>query len=395
MGGRSLPARPVARALFAAFTACAIAAPALSQAMGKLISLRPAGRAGIFDPSLADTASGQRAWMSYSAVDPSPRWPTKNTRTVATRLAYSNDLGARWTDLGFAVNNISEAAGGSEAQTWNNEVSSLVFDPWAPGSERWKLFWHHYLEINDKGRFQHGWIAYKAASTPGELRDAPEVKLFAGRAYASVDNNPLGESSSPLGGAPLVNLSALHRDLDLCVAASEPGAIATESGLYLALSCYRPRAPGPLAILIGGAEPIVVLLKCDAPCHPTRPGAWRYINTLLTPDDARAAGGDKYTASDLFAQNGKYYIIVSPVTNRPVNGAYNGCHVFGFTDIASGRLQNDGAHPTILKRIQGDPDTFNGACTYAQNVTVSGFMYGQIRFDGRPYFQIFQTGIGM
>jgi hypothetical protein len=127
-----------------------------------------------------------------------------------------------------------------------------------------------------------------------------------------------------------------------------------------------------------------------------RPGAWRYIATVSTPDDARAVGADKYSASNLFAQGDKFFIIASPITTKPVIGSYNGCHVFRFTDIATGQLEREGSHPKIIRRVEGDPGSFNGACTYAQAVTVSGFMYGEIRFGGgRPYFQIFQTGISM
>jgi len=366
--------------------------PAASQSSGKLIALRPTGSSGIFDPSIADTKSGQRAWMSYSAVDPSPRWPDKNTRTITTRLAYSDDRGASWTDLGKVVNPISEPPG-SDAQTWNNEVSSLVFDPYAPASERWKLFWHHYLYINDKGRFQHGWIGYKAAAKPEELASAREVKLFVGRAYNKDNDNQFGATGSPLAGAPLVDLHQLNHDLDLCIAPSEPSAIAAESGIYVALSCYQPKAPGPLAMLMGGAVPIVALLKCDAPCQPSRAGAWRYVAKLLTPDDAKAVDFDKYTASDLFTQDGKYYLMVSPTSNKPWNSAYNGCHIFRFSNIANGQLETDVGHPTILKRVGDGSNSFNGACTYAQAASVSGFVYGQIKMVGRrPYFQIFQTG---
>jgi hypothetical protein len=389
----TIRSRAIAGALLTAVLSCDIALPAASKASGKLITVHPARRSGIFDPSLADTKPGQRAWMSYSAVDPSPRWPDKNTRTITTRLAYSDDRGATWTDLGFAINGISETATGHNAETWNNEVSTIVFDPYAPARERWKLFWHHYLYINEKGRFDNGWIAYKAAATPAELRGAQESKLLVGRGYNSANNDSDGPTGAPVAGAPLVDLHLLHKDLNTCVAPSEPSAIAAESGIYLSVSCFRPKAPGPLAMLIGGAEPIVILLKCDAPCRPTSSGAWRYIATLLTPNDAQAVGADRYSASNLFAQGTKFYIISSPVSTKPVNGAYNGCHVFRFSNIANGQLEGDGSHPTILKRIEGNPGSFNGACTYAQNVTVSGFLYGEVRFGiGRPYFQIFQTG---
>ena len=377
--------------LAAAFTLSSIAS-ATSPTVGRPIALRLPGGEGIFDPSLADTPQGRRAWMSFSSVSPSPRWPTRNTRAVTTRLAYSDDSGATWTDLGFVINDIWESESGADARTWVNEVSSLVYDRFAPRAERWRLFWHHYLYLNGKGSFQDGWIAYKAASTPQGLRNAAESKLFVGRGYNAANDTRFGATGSPLAGKPLVPVNQLAKELSLCVAASEPTAIATASGLYLSLSCYRPKGFPLAAMLTGAAEPVVVLLKCDTPCRPARAGSWRYIATLLRPEDARAIGAYGYSASDLFVVGNTFYIISSPVSNEPVHGSYNGCYVFGFTDIAVGRLDRDSTGPKIARRIAGVPGSFNGACTYSQAVSASGFMYGQIEFvAGRPYFQIFQT----
>lgn len=381
------------RVIFAMSVMLSGIASAASPRVGVPITLRPAGSEGIFDPSLADTPQGRRAWMSFSSVNPSPRWPAENTRTVTTRLAYSDDHGATWTDLGFAINDISEADRGADARTWVNEVSSLVYDRFAPEAGRWKLFWHHYLYRDGRGSFQNGWIAYKAASTPQGLRNATEVKLLAGRGYNASNDSRFGATGSPLAGSPLVRVDRLGKDLNFCMAASEPSVLATASGLYLSLSCYGPKGFPLFAMLTGAAEPVVVLLKCDAPCRPERAGSWRYIATLLTPQDARGTGANHYSASDLFAVGDRLYIMSSPVSNVPVRGSYHGCRVFGFTDIAAGRLESDRTGPKILESIEGEAGSFNGACTYSQAVTTSGVMYGQIEFEaGRPYFRIFQTG---
>ena len=78
---------------------CSLAMAQQEQAGGGVRPIAmPHPSAGAFDPSLADTPAGERAWMSYSAVDPSPRWPQKNTRTITTRLAYSDDGGRTWND---------------------------------------------------------------------------------------------------------------------------------------------------------------------------------------------------------------------------------------------------------------------------------------------------------
>src|SRR5437899_1198386 len=120
--------------------------------LGTPVTIPGVAERGIFDPSIAATPLGQRAWMSYSAVNPSRRFPDRNTRVIGTRLAYSDDAGATWNDAGSTVNETKDVALGSKAGTWVSEVSSLVFDPAAPPEERWKLFWHHYLHVNEEGQ---------------------------------------------------------------------------------------------------------------------------------------------------------------------------------------------------------------------------------------------------
>jgi hypothetical protein len=387
----------IVRWLFVAIVICSAAIPGSTQSFGKLVALGPVSRSGIFDPSVADTEPGQRAWMSYSAVDPSPRWPQRNTRTITTRLAYSDNRGATWTDLGYRINDIAENPG-SAAATWNNEITSLVYDRYAPQNERWKLFWLHYLHVEEKGQWQNGWIGYKSAATPPELRSAPELKLFGARTYNRANDNQFGATGAPLGGSPIVKLYELHKDLNLCLVLTEPGAMATASGLYLALSCFQPRVANPIGMLgIGllGTDEHIILLKCDSPCSPASAGAWKYIGTPLSSADAKAQGFDKYTASDLFTNNGKAYLLVSPVSNKPVGGSYNGCHLFRFANLDTGELEKENGNPHIIQQIEGKPGTFNGACTYASAVTASGFLYGEIRFGGAPYFEIYQTGTGL
>jgi len=370
-------------------------ASAWAQQPGTLISLPKVSASGVFDPSVADTPPGERAWMSFSAVDPSPRWPDKDTRTITTRLAYSDDRGATWTDAGYRLNDISEAGSGSKAATWVNEVSSLVYDRYAPPEERWKLFWHHYLRVNEDGEFQNGWIGYKSAASPQALRSATELKLFGARAYDAVNDDPQSRTHPPVGGPPLIRVHALHKDLAMCVALTEPGAMATPSGLYLSLDCFEPKvqnAVGLLAMGILGVKGRVMMLKCDAPCHPANPGAWRYIATMLTDDDAKAAGFLRYSASDLFAQDGNAYLMVSPVSDKPVKASYNGCHIYRFSNLEKAMLELDRDKPRIIRKVQGHPGSFNGACTFQTSVAPSGFLYGEIDFAGRPVFRIFQTG---
>jgi hypothetical protein len=369
-------------------------APAQSADVARQVSL-PVSQAGVFDPSLADTGLVGRAWMSYSAVDPSPRWSDKNTRTVTTRLAYSDDHGATWTDLG-RVNDIKEFSRGAKGATWINEVSSLVFDPGAAPAERWQLYWHHYMSIGDNGQFSNGWIGYKGAATPEGLITAKEVKLFGGRVYEKANNDSASETSPPVGGPPVIQLDTLHSDLAYCLALTEPGAMATSTGVYMAMVCVQPRVHnilGMLGIGLFGTRGSTILLRCDAPCHPASPTAWRYISTLLTDDDAKAFGSIGFAAPDLFMQSGQSYLLISPTSNDPVNGSYNGCFVTRFVDLDRGIIsRTPSGQFAKLKTIQGHQNTFNGACTYQPSVSASGFVYGEIKFGDKPFFQIFQTG---
>jgi hypothetical protein len=354
-------------------------------ASGVPIGLPAVSTSGVFDPSLADTPSGMRAWASYSAVDPSPHWPSKNTRTMTTRLAYSDDRGTTWHDLGAVINPISETAGGPEQRTWSNEVSSLVFDPAAPPDAQWKLFWHHYSAIGEDRQFQHGWIAYKHAATPEGLRGASEIKLFGAKAYDSVNDDRSGSTGSPVAGEPRIRVASLGEASD-CIALSEPGAMATAGGIYMAVGCYSFHLIPP------GISGRIILLKCAAPCAPENEGAWRMIGTLLSDSDASSLGANGVSAADLFMQGDKAYLMVSPIGSRPVSGAYQGCDVFQFSDLDSGKLERAGGKLRIAKEIQGTPGSFNGACTYAQNVTAAGFLYSEIKFSDRPIFQIYKTG---
>jgi hypothetical protein len=350
---------------------------------------------GIFDPSIADTAPDERAWMSYSAVDPSPLWPEKDTRTITTRLAYSDDHGASWKDAGLKVNDITEDPAATKPGSWINEVSSLVFDPKAQPPERWKLFWHHYLRMGEDGKFEHGWIGYKSAATPEGLRTAKEVKLFGAKGYNSDNNDVASAMRSPVGGPPLVEVHKLHSDLSMCLVLTEPGGMVTESGIYMSLSCLEPRIKNPLGLLaIGlfGVENRTILLKCDSPCHPEASGAWHYVSTLLTRADAESSSFDGYSAPDLYMENGKAWLIASLTSDKPVKGSYNGCHVFRIIDLETGKLEQDNRHPRIFRQVNGHEGTFNGACTYQPSIPAAGFLYGEIVFADRLVFGIYKTG---
>jgi len=362
---------------------------------GSLLAMPKVSAGGTFDPSLADTPPGQPTWMSYSAVDPSPRWPKKNTGTITTRIARSDDGGSTWNDIGLQINGLKEVQGGSSGGSWSNEVSSLVFDPVAPPEARWKLFWHHYLSRGNDRQFQNGWIAYKHAAMPAGLASAREVKLFGAMAYNHDNDKPDSPNGSPVDGPPAVDVTKLDTGLSRCVVLTEPGAMATPGGLYMSIDCFLPKVSnviGLLGIGLFGVKDQVILLKCAAPCHPAQQASWKYIGTVLNPDDSDFYGYNSLSGTDLFSANGRTYLLASPVSNKPVGNSYNGCDLFRFKDLDAGTLEQTGGHPTRLMKIHGDPDTFNGACTYQASAPKVGFLYGQITFAASPIFHIYATG---
>jgi hypothetical protein len=326
------------------------------------------GAHGIFDPSLAKDPVSSRVWMSYSAVDPSVLWPTENPRVVSTRLAFSDDQGASWSDSGGIVNPTNDVTlplvAPLNAGTWQNEVSSLVFDPGAPAQQRWKLLWHHYLVINDQRSLaEHSWLGLKMASTPGDLASATELKLFTAHGYDSANNTAGGLTGSPLGGAPVVALDTAFPVLSTGVF-SEPGLMATSNALYLSLLCVN-----------ASSQHLISLLKCGSPCDPTNPSAWSYVGTLLRDSDGVTFGADQgFSAPALFQSGGNTYLIVTPVSSTPFDSYYNGCVVYRFTDLDAGTLNL--TQPA--GEVQGIAGSFHGAGTYLPQATGSGLIYSQL-----------------
>ncbi len=355
------------------------------------------GTKGIFDPSLTKDTSTGRIYMSYSAVDPAPTWwGPINYHTVSTRIAYSDDNGESFTDSGSVINEAVDVIlgdgtepWGDDAGTWHNEVSKLVYDPGGSPGEKWKLFWHHYLIQNQLGdptnyrKFNHGWIAFKTASTPEGLGSAAEVKLFGAAGYDAVndilDNTT---SRSPLGGSPSIMLNTLHTDLNNCYTFSEPGAYADSSGLYLSLFCYEttPR------------NNRLILLRANAGSDITDVSQWAYRGSLFQTSDAVSLGYEHFSASDLFTSGGNKYLMVSPVTSSPYEGSYNGCLVYRFSDMNAGTLF--GVHD-IIKTITGTAGSFNGACAYHEDASASGFLYSELDAAAEDPFRIYKLNDGL
>ena len=362
------------------------------------ITFTNVGARGIFDPSITRDPSDitGRLWMSYSAVENSVTWQALNVDAIATRLAYSDDNGNTWTDSGAVVNNFEDVtlplANPLDAGTWVNEVSQLIYDPNAVANERWKILWHHYLVLNrlpidDRRRFEHGWIAMKMASSPEELATAPEIKLFAGNIYDPGNNTT---------GTPVLQLDTLNQDLNNCSVFTEPGMYASNTALYVSLQCETIdfNATPPVSL-----DRLIVLLKCSGgSCGAS--ANWSYQGTIFQKSDAVAFGFDSgFAAPGLFASTGGVYLVVTGAqfVTPSMGAAYvglSGCRIFRFTDIDSALLQQTGAQPTLIGSINGSAESFNGACSYHASASQSGMFYSEINTSVTDaFFQIFMSRI--
>lgn len=322
------------------------------------LSFPGVGAKGVFDPSLEADVDG-RLWMSYSDVDDSPMWPGRNDH-VRTRLAWSGDAGASWTDAGIvnaATDVVLPLAPPLEAGTWNHEVPALVRDPGAPAAERWKLLWHRYLWINGVRRFEHGWIAMRTAPAPTGPWSS-ERKLFAGSLYDASH------------GALERRLDTLHPELAGCVAASEPGALASADALYVVL----------LAAEGTSKNGRVALLRW----RHASPG-WEYRGSfLVNAVHGPAAGVDGFSAPELFMKGPTPHLIVTP----QIGDRYLGAHVYRVTDLDAAAIE---AAPAL--RVFGAPGSHHGAAGYDAGATACGLLYSEAALTPPVRFRIMKSGI--
>ena len=346
------------------------------------ITFSGAGDLGIFDPSVVRDTVSSRLWMSYSSVETSPNYPSSLYWAVSIRLAYSDDNGVSWNDAGVAASPAVERTDfgpitaappvgvipADSIGIWQSEMSSLIYDPAAPAGEEWKLIWLQYLHAGLTSFFaDYSWVAMKMASTPMGLASASSVKLFGGAGLQPENSITGAPVFSPTGGTPVIQLNTDITqtpggpdvsELNLCIFA-EPGLHVTNSDMYLAIFC----ADASTIAATGKATEYLVYFRCSNPCAMTSAASWEYLGRLLSPTDAQAAtGDDHYQAPSMVEKNGKTYLVVTPVNTASEN-RYNGCRIYEFSDVNSAPLlRNIGGQLIEVARIDGDANSFNGAC---------------------------------
>lgn len=334
---------------------------------------------GVFDAALTQDGTGG-LWMSYSAVNAASNDPI--LPRVGTRIASSSNAGSSWVDAGVAPNTPTEIqvpdGVGTTWAVWQYEVSRLLYDPHATDPNlRWKLFWHRYLQANLGGHaerlFQHGWIGVTTAASPTGTWSS-ERKLLVGTGYDVLNNAIIGApeyipASLATGG-----------QLGGCVVFSEPGALATASGIYISLKCATVGNTGK-----------VVLLRC---ANDLAPASCTYIGDLLLDSEAQqfAPSGQNYdgfSATELVMIGATPYLIVTPT----LADFYHGCLVFQIANLSNATLVRDiGNNPVLQRTISGSAGSFNGACGYTPAANSSGVIYSEFQ-SSVPQFRLYQSGV--
>ncbi len=333
---------------------------------------------GYFDPTMT-SADGKRLWMSYSAVEPSPTYPTEQNVTN-TALAYSDDKGRTWnyaTTLNTStdVNDLAVNAQPADHGSWKHETSSIVYDP---ADKLWKMVWIQELFILDQVMFEHAWMAAKTATTPEGLATAPATKFIAPIAYHASNNTQGGSAKPPISGAPVIAISSKPAPLATCAIIHEPTLLPTATHLYLAFTCIQ-------------ASPLdfnVVLMKCANPCGFNNASAWTYAGTILTKADGLSfAVTEGFTASHLFGDASRQFIVSTP-KNADSNGGFRGCKVFEFDNIATATLKKELGRAKVLQSHDAASGVFDGACTYHLNAD-SGLVHSELEVQAgsEPIFQ--------
>jgi hypothetical protein len=289
---------------------------------------------GVFDPSLEVDFNG-RAWMTFSGVD---RDAAAHDH-VSTYLAYSEDHGATWChgqpmNAPYGFPDLPDAK-------MNHEVSSLVLDPAAPVGEQWRVFWHQYPLQGGERLFDRGAIGMRIAKDPQDLIGEDDPTL-------TIDPAP---------------------ELDGCVVFTEPGALARDGRLLLALQCATG-TPGTGRI---------VILELDRSS-----GHFVYRGTPLRDSDITpfsplitgvAAPALVNAASDV-------KLLVSPT----VGDLYAGCLDYTL-DLVTFTVTGPFHH------LAGATGELTGACEEDHGLLDLGLLVSQTTFASVPWFHILRAEV--
>jgi hypothetical protein len=346
-----------------------------------LIAGDPAEK-GIYDPSVAYTPDGSVGWLAYSSVNGSGNVIHGRLALgeyVGTHLARTTNGGGSWAFvrvLNVSTNGACVMPDGKTIQgVWRYEVSSLVCDPTDPCvHRRWKMFTHRYFwERERDSRQTHAWIVLRTAADPaGEW--SPEFPLF------GAGKNPPAPYNKTC-----VDVNSLDASLKNTFVYTEPGALVHDGRLYLSMTALIPKfGLGG----IGVAYTVILLASDD---HGV---SWQFAGKLLTPDDAKHFGYERFDGTDLAEDGGRVFLLAVPGSRRLM---HDGCVAFEFASMAKGQLQRDAAgHPLVANYFAPQPGILSGPgggqSTYHASNTNGGVLFPQFDIHSYPeVFHIFQT----
>ncbi|WP_128699947.1 hypothetical protein [Candidatus Velamenicoccus archaeovorus] len=332
---------------------------------------------GAYDPSVEYDDSGI-GWLAYSAINVKLNIPFY----IETHLAKSLDHGRTWTKISeanHAYDKILVINGKAVEGFCREETPTLLFDPTDPvAARRWKLFTavgfskkpKKFGELRRATSWPQVYIAYRYAATPEALSSAQEIPLF-GSKYCKL----------PVCSAKH-DLNDFSADLKNVVFYEEPGSLVHDGVIYLTLS----------AIIKHQGQKTILLSSAD---HGE---TWKYIGVLTSIADAKKLGFDSFTSSSLAEQNGRLFLLVSPIRQRWLlpHLEYGGIYIFEFEDISKGLLKK-GAGGNLLVHKYVPPlstrSVGGGQSEYNEQNTYGGIIMAQSDIkESSERFKIFNTG---
>jgi hypothetical protein len=186
---------------------------------------------------------------------------------------------------------------------------------------------------------------------------------------------------------PEYELDNLYPALSGCLVFTEPGMLATASGIYISLKC---------ATGAGGAGDIV-LLRCD---NEFSAASCEYRGRLLagteapTYNDTFGSAANSFTgfsATDLIRTSAGDYLLVTPTESDN----YRGCLAFRIASLDNATLERVAGVATLQTSLRGTATSFNGACGYTANNTSLGIIYSELFPGTPPQFRILASGTNL
>ena len=327
----------------------------------------PSTTSGMADVAIFYPAGAASGVLTYTAVN-----IDASGAALSTRLASSTDQGATWTyrtdvntptTTSITSTNTTGCAGGTCPGTIVNEVSTVMEDPSDPDPSRlWKVITHRYfwLQGSTTPSYEYGHIALYTSSSPGGLWSAPQPLI--------------GWTSPSSFSSTGVIATTTTAGIPSCLVLTEPSALVTSSGIWLAVGC------------ISSATTITVELLESTDHLAT----FTHVGTIATADDATAlhATAPRVNASHLFEFGGQTYVLVSPGNAA---GNYLGCDVLHLG--SSGVVERTGSGAPVISRFLDAPSAAQrGACAVAEGAPQTGYVMN-IPQVSPLQFRVYKAGV--